>query len=219
MRFCPYAQRTKLVLEHKHLPYDVVNINLSSKPAWFLERNPVGTVPVLEKDGHVIYESTACCEWLDDVYPGHRLTPSDPWVKAKDRMLLEYFGKITSLFYIKLRKPETLEEGIEELHKHLSHYEKELSTREGPFFGGSGPSMIDFYLWPHMERMPVLARMKDLRIAVSVEKHPSLSAWYGAMQGVPAVAATMCDHDTHMAFLQGYENNKYSVDYDAGISD
>jgi hypothetical protein len=36
-RFCPFAQRTILVLLAKNIPFDVVNINLKKKPEWFLE--------------------------------------------------------------------------------------------------------------------------------------------------------------------------------------
>jgi glutathione S-transferase len=35
MRFCPYAERTMLVLLAKGIPFDVVNINLKKKPEWF----------------------------------------------------------------------------------------------------------------------------------------------------------------------------------------
>lgn len=216
MRWCPYAQRTRMVLAHKNIPYETVNVDMNDKPDWYWARNPEGRVPILEQGGgHVIYESTATCEWLDDVYTHSRLTPADPYVKARDRMMLEYFSNITSLFYVKLRKPDTLEEGIVQLHKHYSHYEKELEGRgEGPFFGGSSPSMLDFYLWPHMERLPVLAR-RDPRISVTVTSHPRLAGWYGAMYNVRAVKETMLDHDTHDVFLRGWEAGK--PDYDWGL--
>ena len=75
-------------------------MDLKNKPAWYWERNPNGTVPILEQNGHVIYESTATCEWLDDVFPHCRLTPGDPYVTAKDRMLLEYFSKVTLILVL-----------------------------------------------------------------------------------------------------------------------
>ena len=37
LRFCPFAQRTILVLLAKNIPFDVVNINLKKKPEWFLK--------------------------------------------------------------------------------------------------------------------------------------------------------------------------------------
>lgn len=48
MRFCPYAQRVHLVLEAKGIPYHTININLTEKPDWLFEANPLGKVPALE---------------------------------------------------------------------------------------------------------------------------------------------------------------------------
>ena len=59
------------------------------------------------------------------------------------------------LFFAKLRNPETLEESIAALHKHLAHYEKELADRkEGPFFGGK---------WLHLK--------VSLQVLLSFENH------------------------------------------------
>ncbi|CAH3195019.1 unnamed protein product, partial [Porites evermanni] len=37
MRFCPFAQRARLVLAAKGINYECVNINLKDKPDWFFE--------------------------------------------------------------------------------------------------------------------------------------------------------------------------------------
>lgn len=42
MRFCPYAQRTILVLNAKKIDYEVININLTEKPEWFTSKSPNG---------------------------------------------------------------------------------------------------------------------------------------------------------------------------------
>jgi glutathione S-transferase len=44
IRFCPYAQRTVLVLNAKQVDYNIINSALMDKPAWLLELNPLGTV-------------------------------------------------------------------------------------------------------------------------------------------------------------------------------
>ena len=77
--------------------HETININLKSKPDWFLALNPLGQVPVLQIDDKVVPESTATCDWLDDVYPENRLQPDDPYRRAQDRELFEYMGKVRNL--------------------------------------------------------------------------------------------------------------------------
>ncbi|CAK6953126.1 glutathione S-transferase omega-1-like [Scomber scombrus] len=100
MRFCPFAQRARLVLNAKGIKYDTININLKDKPDWFLEKSPFGLVPTLETPaGEVVYESPITCEYLDEVYPEKRLLPSNPFGKAQQKMMLEHFSKVTPYFY------------------------------------------------------------------------------------------------------------------------
>ena len=75
--------------------YEEVNINLKFKPDWFLKRTLVGLVPVLEKDDKIVYESSVCDDYLDEVYPQRSLMPSDPYQKAQDRILMEIFSKVS----------------------------------------------------------------------------------------------------------------------------
>ena len=84
-----------------YLRYETVNIDLSDKPDWYLQKiNCLGLVPSIEEDNDVIYDSVIVNEYLDRAYPGEKLLPSDPRQAAKDKMLLEVWSKvITILFY------------------------------------------------------------------------------------------------------------------------
>jgi len=219
MRFCPFAQRTRLVLAHKNIAFETVNVHLKKKPDWFLARNPQGLVPVLEQDDKVIYESTATMDYLDEVYPQNKLVPSDPYRKAWDRILAEYFGKVTSKIY-GLRTAEDKTKMIEELHKCYAYYEDILAQRGGPFFGGSAPSMIDFHMWPHMERVVALMASIDARSLVDKTKFPKFGgAWYEAMYALPAVQATMFDNETHQKFVKSYFETPEDPNYDIGLEE
>ncbi|MBL6941403.1 MAG: glutathione S-transferase N-terminal domain-containing protein, partial [Rhodospirillales bacterium] len=44
---CPYAQRTRMVLQEKNLEFEVVEIDLKNKPDWFNDVSPYSKVPVL----------------------------------------------------------------------------------------------------------------------------------------------------------------------------
>jgi glutathione S-transferase len=73
---------------------------LRNKPDWFLERNPLGKVPMLEHDGKVVYESLICNDYLDDIYPEEKLTPTDPYRRARDNILVETNNKVHMYIYI-----------------------------------------------------------------------------------------------------------------------
>ncbi|KAL8624499.1 hypothetical protein ACOMHN_053042 [Nucella lapillus] len=92
MRFCPFAQRTRLVLVYQNIPHETVNVDLKEKPDWFLERNALDLVPVLEKYDKILCESLITCDYLDYIYPDNRLTPAGPYQKARDSMLVDFFG-------------------------------------------------------------------------------------------------------------------------------
>ena len=95
MRFCLYAQSTRLVLTTKGIRHEVININLKNKPEWFFKKNPSGLVPVLEtSQGQLICESAITCEYLDEAYPEKKLLPGDPYEKACQKMVFESFSKV-----------------------------------------------------------------------------------------------------------------------------
>jgi glutathione S-transferase len=55
-------------------------------------------VPVVEHpDGRVVYESVVVCQYLEDVYPELPLTPTDPYWKARDSLLVEHCDRVTEL--------------------------------------------------------------------------------------------------------------------------
>ena len=62
-----------------------------NKPEWLFERNPSGTVPVIEYQGHALYESAICNEFLEDAFPGTESTAllsSDAFKRAAAKLLM-----------------------------------------------------------------------------------------------------------------------------------
>jgi len=76
--------------------YDIVNVYLRDHcPEWIRNRHPSGGVPILETDdGRVLYESLVCAQYADDANPQSRLTPTDPFIKAKHSMLICEWEKV-----------------------------------------------------------------------------------------------------------------------------
>ncbi|OWF35357.1 glutathione S-transferase omega-1-like [Mizuhopecten yessoensis] len=214
MRFCPFAQRTRLVLVHKKIEFETVNVDLKAKPDWFLERNPLGLVPVLEQDDKVLYESVITCDYLDDVYPDNKLNPSDPYQRARDRILLESYGKVVTNYYGTFRSQGKDKEILENLWKSLTPFEKAIGER-GTYFGGDKPTMLDYFVWPWFERMGVFSAILPGVDPMPAKQFPKLTAWVEVMKSLPAVKETMFDIPTHVAFYKGYAAGK--PDYDVGL--
>ena len=164
IRFCPYAQRTILTLLAKNIPFDVVNINLRRKPEWFLEQT-WGTVSVVRHKGKFIMESLINSDYIDEQFPETKLNPEDPYEKAHGRLLLEKFTKFIPSFYklawggwgvgAKLSSEE-LQSHWSTIISKLSEMDAELKRKGTPFFGGDKPAMVDFMIWPHIERLPMI---------------------------------------------------------------
>ncbi|XP_075698505.1 glutathione S-transferase omega-1-like [Rhinoderma darwinii] len=211
MRFCPFAQRPRLVLLAKGIQHEVVNINLKSKPDWFLEKSPLGLVPSLETaDGKIIYESPIICDYLDEAFPGTKLTPADPYQKAQQKILLEQFSGVTSALYkimfAKKDNQDTTELKAQFFEK-FQKFEEALSKRNTPYFGGESVSMIDYMIWPWFERFTIIGVFEFL------QKTPLIKAWYELMLQDPAVKETFTEPDVLLSFFKLYsQDNLDAVD-------
>lgn len=215
MRFCPYAQRTRLVIEHKHIPVETINVNLKRKPDWLFEMNPTGLVPVLQWGDKVLYESGACNDYLDEAFPQNKLNPADPYQRARDRQLWESMGKMISSFYDVAGTQGKDEKVLARLFRAFSRYEKELTRRGGPFFGGSQVCMADLMLWPWFERLPVVNAVVPAT-TITAQKYPKLAEWISKMEQLPAVRATRFDTAAHAHFLTSLRVHN-NPDYDHGL--
>ncbi|KAK7082556.1 Glutathione S-transferase omega-1 [Halocaridina rubra] len=217
MKYCPYAQRTLLVLHAKNIKHEVVNINLMEKPEWFFEKNPLAKVPTLELDGKLMYESLVTCDYLDEVYPEPPLYPRDPWQKGRERCLIELFGKVISSMYKTYRAyakedKEEMAETFNEVVNGLAPFEAELKIRGTKFFGGNTPGMLDYILWPFGERFPVVEI--SARKMLPQTELPLLKSWMQNMKEDRAVKAVYIPPEIHKMYLEdslsgkpGYDKN------------
>lgn len=216
MRYCPFVQRVWLVLTAKKLPFEMVNIHLLEKPEWYSEVSATGKVPCMEFDGKFLTESLVISDYLDDAYPENRLNPSDPYERARNRILLEQYSPLTSTVmpaYI-----GTLEDPgkwWEQYQKHVEFLERELVSRGAvPFFGGNKPGMLDYMAWPWLERLDSYVSSYSLKPFDS-GRMPKLAAWMGRMAEDSVVKAIAFPMALHIQFLDLYRAGK--VNYDLGL--
>ncbi|XP_052817583.1 pyrimidodiazepine synthase-like [Mya arenaria] len=209
MQICPYAQRTKMVLLHKGLEHETVFIHLRNKPDWYVEKiNPLGEVPAIELDGRVVYDSLIVNDYLDAKYPDNRLNPEDPYQLAQDRMLLERYGGVIKMFYKIFFNFCEDKESVEQTLEALDKFEVEVKKRKTPYLGGEKPMMIDFNVWPHLMRIPLIFYAFVPEVTLDADRYPSLTSWMNKMEELPVVKETNIEKDMYKMFLYNMQLKK-----------
>ena len=88
--------RVRLVMALKNIPYEYVAVNLLAKEQHqptHRQRNPGGSVPVLElDDGTCLSQSVAIVEYLEETFPTPALLPKEAHKRAQVRMLAEFIN-------------------------------------------------------------------------------------------------------------------------------
>jgi len=86
------------------LRYEILYVALRDfGPKWMKTRHPNGSVPVLEKDGKILYESLVLVQFVDDLNEDSKLTLTDPYRKACQGMLIAAWSSVSSLTSIQKR--------------------------------------------------------------------------------------------------------------------
>lgn len=192
-KVCPFAQRTRLGLLEKQVDFELIEIDLDSTPDWFLEISPYGKVPVLKRDGDLIWESAIINEYLEEVYPQPPLMPSQSGRRAYARFWIDFSNtKFVPWFYKFLleQRPERQEQRASELRDHFLFMEhRGLSDPQaGPYWLGEQLSLVDLAFYPFFERLPILEHYRGFSLP---EECPRLSAWWAKMRERPTVQQIM----------------------------
>lgn len=204
MRFCPYAERSVLVLNAKNIQYDLVFINLDHKPEWIFNFSPKGTVPALEyEQGKGIFDSNIINYYLDEKYPEISLQSTDPLKRAQDKMLVEQFAGAQSAYYTAAFNAAALQPNmVENYHKGLELLQKELQSRGTKYLNGEEAGLVDYTIWPFLERFEALPLLGHSDFAIDKDKYGVLVSYIEAMRNVPAVKSYALAPDTHAKFTE-----------------
>jgi glutathione S-transferase len=175
---CPYCARVRIVLAEKGVEVDVVEVDLSDRPAWIYEKNPTGRVPVVEEDeGRPLPESAVIMEFLEERYPDPPLLPSDPAGRGAVRLRIFRDHDLTDPYYA-VRRGE--DGAAEQLDAALSRFDSLLG--EQAYLGGADYGLADIAL------VPWFLRVRDM-LDVDLDGFPAVAEWLARLQERPAIAA------------------------------
>jgi maleylpyruvate isomerase len=161
------SHRVRIALNLKNVTYEQVPVDLRREEHLadgYGAINPQHLVPALDVGGHILTQSPAILEWLEESHPTPPLLPSDPLERAHVRALSAVIG--CDIHPINNRR-------ILEYLRHRVHVSEEdilswcgtwissgfdafedmvrRSGTGGPFSFGAEPTLADIYLIPQME--------------------------------------------------------------------
>jgi maleylpyruvate isomerase len=159
--------RVRIALNLKGLKYSYVPVHLirdggqQHRPE-FLALNPQGMVPALEleQDGatHVLTQSIAILEYLEEAHPTPALLPKDLFRRARVRQLTEIVNSsIQPLQNLEVLRKVTGELGGQRdawaqhfISKGLEAFERIAQESQGPYAAGETPTFADLCLVPQL---------------------------------------------------------------------
>jgi glutathione S-transferase len=193
----PFSGKVRVAFAEKGVEVELIEIDPRHRPAHLRELNPTNRVPVLEVDGYAIRESSAICDWLDDVHPEPPLWPADPAARAAARGMMRWVDdELTSKFFLSMRKeafglddtdhPEVVAHLRSQLVRRWPVAEELLGRHDGPWLmGGAQPTLAD------LTAMALAVRLPQWRpdLAPEPDSYPLTTAWLGRLRERPSAAA------------------------------
>lgn len=176
---CPFVQRVAIQLREKGVSFERITVDLENKPDWFLAVSPTGKVPVLrilQDDGsqHILFESVAICEYVEEMYPEPLLHPSNAVLRAQHRAWIEFVSAMQSdaWQFLNASNQEVARVKSADFRKKLELFEAHMS--EGPYFSGAGFSMVDVVVAPVFRYFDMLEHKATLHLFEGLER---VSCW------------------------------------------
>ena len=189
---CPESRAVRICLAEKKLDYHCHTIKTWDKNDDLLNKNPAGTLPVLQDGSYIINDIFPIFEYLEDMYKNVLLFSLSIEEKIESRRLIAWFldkFKIevtyTLLYektikrFAKLGVPcsLTIRKGKEQLEKHLDYIGHLADKRK--WLAGDTLSYADILVASHIS-------CHDYLGDINWTRHPFVKEWYMKIKSRPS---------------------------------
>jgi glutathione S-transferase len=197
----PYVARVVMSARHKGLDLEPAPPPGGLKSPEFLRMSPLGKIPALEDDGHVLVESAVILEYLEDRHPGTPMLPADAHGRALARMLARFVDLYlaphgSTLIRAQMgsgtKDPAAIEaakSGIAQGLVPLEHF------IVGPYAAGSALTIADCTMAPTIQIL-VARAAPSYGLGDILAPHPKLGAWWQRIEALPLWQQLRADIDT-----------------------
>jgi glutathione S-transferase len=196
----PFCRKVRLSLAEKKLEVELVEERYWERDPDFLRRNPAGKVPILRIDDMTLSESSAICEYIEEMHPTPSLMPNDPEGRFEVRRLVSWFDdkfhhEVTSnLLYERVTRKLTksgypdsknVKAGSKAVKYHLDYMAWLLDRRR--WLAGDAMTLADFAAAAHLSSLDYISDVDWNRSAV-------VKDWYAKIKSRPAFRSLLADH-------------------------
>ncbi|MBD2461173.1 glutathione S-transferase family protein [Oscillatoria sp. FACHB-1407] len=196
-----YARPIWLALLEKHLPFELVPVNLGGEQfeAEFLALNPFGHIPVLIDNGFRVIESQAILDYLEAKYPTRSLLPHDPESLANVRMvqfvtLNELLPGVVGLLIHNADTPD-VQYAQFRIANTLNFLESMLSdAADHPFIAGEHLTLAEIVAGTLVPILP--------HLGISLTPYPKLHAWSERLLARPSWQAIQLSPEEWNSFTR-----------------
>ncbi len=189
--YSTYVRTVRLAFEEKPAEYRLEPVHImggEAQQAGHLQRHPFGKVPAFEHDGFALYETAAITRYVDRVFPGKRLQPSDARQAARMDQVVgiidsyAYGSIILKVVWQRLIVPMMGGEGDEAIVRDakpmvsrcLAELERLKDGNE--FLAGPEISLADLFLAPVFAYLTMTPDASEL-----LQPHAGLRSWWDTM--------------------------------------
>jgi len=188
-----YVNIVRLVLIHKDVAYSFHDLEpVMGKPE-HLALHPFNRVPILKHGDFTVYETSAIAAYVDQAFPGQRLTPQDVRLRAR---MNQWMSAVNSYYYPymvyhvtheRLVFPElgitpdedVVAHALPKVELALGVLERELSHGQH-YLLGSEPTLADFFMLPSTFAFSLTEEGRAM-----YPKFPAFCRWRERMENLP----------------------------------
>lgn len=184
-----HSRRVHMLLEELAMPFELRPVALPEgehKSEWFRALNPNGQIPVIDDDGHVLFESHAIMRYLADKQDARTWYPSEPKARAEvDKWLDWNHTRLnppiqTIAINVLLRGDDADAGAVDGARAALANILPVLDGRlgQGGYVAGNDPTIADLSI------ASTVALFEMAR--GNIGDYPAVARWYGRMKARPS---------------------------------
>ena len=190
----------RLALEEKKVDYDLQEVDIfadAGPPADYLELNPFGTIPCLQYGDFSLYETSAICRYIDEMFLGMPLQPKEPAPRARMNQIIgvldsyAYRPMVWDVYVQRIvvsgsggQADEALiASALPTIRSALQQIDQWRS--EDDFLVGGSLTLADLHLYPMLRYFIETGEGEAM-----LTEFPRLAAWLQHMQARPSARAT-----------------------------